>query len=149
MNPKTILLAVLLLSFALAAGAQTYGIDWHAVPGGGGASSNGQYSLTGSIGQTGAGSVASGGNYSLTGGFWSLVSVVQTVGAPVLTVTHSVNQVIISWPTPTTGWTLQQNASVAATGWVPSGFSVSATNGISSITIAAPVGNLFFRLSQP
>lgn len=149
MNPKTILLGVLLLSLALAAGAQSYGVDWHAVPGGGGASSNGQYSLTGSIGQTGTGSVVTGGNYSLTGGFWSLVSVVQTVGAPALTVTHTSNQVIISWPTPASNWTLQQNVNCAATGWVTSGFSVSATNGVSSITISAPVGNLFFRLSQP
>ena len=136
------------LAFAFAAGAQSYSIDWSAIPGGGGASSNGQYVVAGSIGQVGAGDVQTGGGYSLAGGFWSLVSVVQTPGAPVLSITQSASQAVVSWPTPTSSWTLQQTANLTA-GWVPSGYPVTATNGISSITVAAPAGNLFFRLSQP
>ena len=132
------------------AGAQSYAIDWSAIPGGGGVSTNAQYSLAGSIGQSGAGSAMAGGNYSLTGGFWSLISVVQTPGAPTLSIAHLANQVIVSWPTPGTNWTLQQNSNLAATGgWATSGYPVSATNGTSSITISAATGNLFFRLSQP
>lgn len=138
------------LPLGFRAGAQTYSVDWHTLPGGGGVSSNGQYLLAGSIGQSGAGLVSSGGNYSLTGGFWSLISVVQTAGAPALSLTHQANQVVISWPTPAAGWTLQQNSNLAVGGgWVTSGYPVSATNGTSSITISAPAGNLFFRLSQP
>jgi hypothetical protein len=151
MKRQLIWLSVLaLLAFGLDAGAQSYAIDWSAIPGGGGTSSNAPYSLVGSIGQVGAGSVMSGGNYSLTGGFWSLISVVQTSGAPILSITHSANQVVISWPTPSSSWTVQQNANLAATGgWVTSGYPVTTNNGVVSFTITGPTGNLFFRLSQP
>jgi hypothetical protein len=150
MRVKIFLVCALLLSLGFRAGAQTYAIDWHAIPGGGGVSSNGQYSLAGSIGQSGAGAVMAGGNYSLTGGFWSLISVVQTPGAPPLSITHIASQVVVSWPTPAASWTLQQNSNLAVTGgWAASGYPVSATNGTSSITIFVPAGNLFFRLSQP
>lgn len=148
---KTALVCVLVTwSLGLVAEVQNYSIDWHTIPGGGGASSNGQYSLAGTIGQVGAGSVASGGNYSLTGGFWSLISVVQTPGAPILQIALQANQVVVSWSTPATNWTLLQSSNLAVAGsWVPSGYSVFATNGTSSVTISAPTGNLFFRLSQP
>ena len=132
------------------AGAQNYSINPSVIPGGGGASSNGQYSVTGSIGQLGAGSISSGGNYSVTGGFWTLIAVVQTTNAPTLGITHSSGAVVISWATPTSSWTLQQNTNLAvASGWVTSSYPVNTTNGVSSITITSATGNLFFRLSEP
>lgn len=141
---------LVMLALGFEAGAQSYSVDWSVIPGGGGTSTNGQYSLTGSIGQAHASSVMSGGDYSLTGGFWSLISVVQTPGAPALTITHSANQVVISWPTPSSSWTLQQNSDLAAKdGWATSGYAVSTNNSVSSITITGPVENLFFRLYQP
>jgi hypothetical protein len=90
----------------------------------------------------------SGGNYSLTGGFWALISVVQTAGLPNLTITHSDNSVIISWP-GTGGYTLQQSSGLAGSSWTTSGYSITTANGTNSITIAPPTGNLFFRLAQP
>lgn len=141
---------LLLLASALVASAQNYSINPSVIPGGGGASSNAQYSVTGSIGQIGAGSISSGGSYSVTGGFWTLIAVVQTTNAPTLGITHSSGAVVISWPTPTASWTLQQNTNLAvAGGWVTSSFPVNTTNGVSSITITSATGNLFFRLAQP
>ena len=67
------------------------------------------YQVTGTIGQPDAGMAMSGGSYSVTGGFWSLISVVQTAGLPNLTITHSGNSVIVSWPN-TGSYTLQQTA---------------------------------------
>ena len=143
------LLALLFLTAGFVALAQQYAVDWHAIPGGG-TSSGGQYSLSGSIGQPAASGNLTGGNYSLIGGFWSVISVVQTAGAPLLAISKAGNQLLISWPTPASGWTLQQNSSLAnASGWSTSGYSVTTNNGVSSITITGPVGNLFFRLSQP
>jgi hypothetical protein len=91
-----------------------------------------------------------GGTYSLTGGFWSLISVVQTAGAPTLTITKSGNSVIVSWP-DMGGYTLQQNSNLAAlAGWTTSGYTISTNaNGTNSITITPPTGNLFFRLANP
>jgi hypothetical protein len=133
---------------AISVRAQNYSVDWHKISGGGGTSSNSQYAVSGTIGQPDAGGMMSGGNYSVTGGFWSLISVVQTVGAPTLTITHSGNSVKISWPYPSTGWTLQQNPSLTTASWSASGgISNDGTNNF--ITIISPTGNLFFRLSHP
>jgi hypothetical protein len=54
--------------------AQSYSMARYKVSGGGGTSANGQYSMTGTIGQHDVGTAMSGGSYSLTGGFWSLIS---------------------------------------------------------------------------
>jgi hypothetical protein len=142
--------AAMLVLAGVEAGGESYSVDWSVIAGGGGASSNGQYAVTGTIGQPEAGLTMAGGPYSLTGGFWSLISVVQTPGAPVLSIARAGNQVIVSWPTPSAGWTLQQNADLGnQTGWAASGYLVSTNNGTSSVTISGPVGNLFFRLTLP
>jgi hypothetical protein len=129
--------------------AQSYSIDWYKVAGGGGTSTGGVYSISGTIGQPDASGALTGGSYSLTGGFWSLISVVQTAGLPNLTITHSGNSVIVSWP-DTGNYTLQQNSNLAATaGWTTSGYAITTANGTNSITLTPPTGNLFFRLSNP
>jgi len=139
-------LAVLFIALKLC--AQPYSIDWYKIAGGGGASSNGQYSVNGTIGQPDASGAMSGGNYSLTGGFWSLISVVQMPGAPVLTITYSGNNVIVSWPSPATGFVLQQNDDLNTANWMASGFTVNSNSTTMSITVTAPTGNLFFRLKN-
>jgi len=145
---KTLLIIPLLLA-AAAVHAQQYSMEWYKIAGGGGTSTNGQYSVTGTIGQPDAGAAMSGGNYSLTGGFWSLISVVQTAGAPSLTITHSGNSVIVAWPV-TAGYTLQQNNNLSVpAGWGASGYTITPNNGTNSITITPPAGNLFFRLANP
>ncbi len=75
-------LTLLLCLVTPAAHAQTYAINWHKVAGGGAASTNAQYQLSGSIGQQDASPAMTGSPYSLTGGFWSLVALVQSAGAP-------------------------------------------------------------------
>ncbi len=140
---------LLLALTALSAHAQSYSIDWYKVSGGGGASTRGVYSVSGTIGQPDAGGAMTGGNYSLTGGFWSLIAVVQTAGSPTLTVSHSGSSVIVSWQ-DTGSFTLQQNSNLTATAnWTTSGYSISTSNGTSSITITAPTRSLFFRLANP
>src|SRR5450432_2922398 len=123
--------------------AQQYSIDWYKISGGGGTSSNGQYTVSGTIGQPDASGAMSGGNYSVTGGFWSLFAV-QTPGAPLLTITYSGNQAIISWPSSVTGWTLQTNKNLANGTW--GNYAGSVVN--NSATNSPPPGTLFFRLKQ-
>jgi hypothetical protein len=134
---------------AFCASGQSYSIDWYKVSGGGGTSTGGVYAVSGTTGQPDAGAAMSGGSYSVTGGFWSLISVVQTPGAPTLNVTHSGASVIVSWPYPSSGWNLQQNPSVAnAPGWQTSAFTISTNASVNSIHIGTPTGNLFFRLAK-
>ena len=143
---KIILITILLfpgISFA-----QSYSIDWSTVDGGGGTSTGGVYSVSGTIGQPDAGKMT-GGNYAIDGGFWGIVAAVQTPGSPTLTVTRSGANVIVSWPSPSLGFTLQQNASVNnAGGWSNFGGSVNSNATTLSITLPSPTGNLFFRLKQ-
>ena len=129
--------------------AQNFSIDWYKVADGGGTSTNGQYTISGTIGQSDASAPMIGGQYSFTGGFWSIIDVVQTAGLPKLTVTHSGNSVTVSWAN-TGSYTLQQNANLANTaGWAASGYAITTANGTSSISLTSPAGNLFFRLSSP
>ena len=150
MKIQAFALVLLASAFGLRAPAQSYSVDWYKISGGGGTSTGGVYSVSGTIGQPDAGGAMSGGNYSVTGGFWSLISVVQTLGAPALTVTHSGSNVIVSWPSPSTGFQLQQNSNLAAAnGWSTSGLTIADDGTNKSITISSPTGNLFFRLKNP
>jgi hypothetical protein len=85
---KIVLLSLALTALVSRSQAQTYSIDWYTIDGGGGGTSTGGvYAVSGTIGQPDAGGAMTGGNYSLTGGFWALISVVQTAGLPLLTIT--------------------------------------------------------------
>ena len=139
---------IICLMSAASALAQSYSIDWYKISGGGGTSSNGQYTVSGTIGQHDAGGPMTGGNYSLTGGFWALISVVQTPGAPTLYLNHSGNTVTVYWLV-SPGWSLQQNSDVAVpANWSASG-GVTTVNGTNYLNLTPPTGNLFFRLIKP
>ena len=151
MKTRTLALCLFAGTLCGRAAAQNYAIDWYKVSGGGGTSTNGQYTISGTIGQPEAGAAMTGGNYSLTGGFWSLVAAVQTPGAPTLAITLNpqLSTINITWPYPSSGWTLQQNAGVASpSGWQTSGYTISNNGVVNSITITAPTGSMFFRLAK-
>src|SRR5216117_3127344 len=114
---KTLITAFLLL-VTCAVHAQNFSIDWFTIDGGGGTSTGGVYTVSGTIGQPDAGKM-SGGTYTLDGGFWGIIAAVQTPGAPLLTIARtSTNTVTVSWPSPSTGFALQQNTnSVASLNW--------------------------------
>src|SRR5215469_14649884 len=97
--------------------AQSYAINWHKIAGGGGTSANGGYQLSGTIGQHDAGGPMTGGGYSLNGGFWVVISVLQTLGAPTLYISHSGDTVTVFWQA-VPGWNLQQNSDLTKlAGW--------------------------------
>ncbi|MCX6026041.1 MAG: hypothetical protein NTY23_07275 [Chloroflexi bacterium] len=58
---------------ALAQSGGGYELTWSTIDGGGGASTGGDYSLAGTIGQPDAGQMSSG-SYEVGGGFWSAFS---------------------------------------------------------------------------
>lgn len=143
------LLLVLGALFPLCGWAQSYSIQWYKIAGGGGTSTGGVYTVDATIGQPDAGGTLTGGNYSLVGGFWSLISVVVTPGAPALTIERvNATTVKVLWPYPSTGWTLQQNSALTTAGWAAS--SGVSNDGVNNyLLISPPTGNLFFRLKNP
>jgi hypothetical protein len=144
-----IFLAIILLAAVNDLRAQNYSIDWHKIAGGGGTSAGGTYSVSGTIGQPDASlQPMTGGNYSLTGGFWSLISVAQTPGAPTLYISHSGNTVTVYWQ-DVSGWSLQENGNLAApAGWSASS-GITTANGTNYLTLPNPAGNHFYRLTRP
>lgn len=148
-NPMNKIILLLTVLLPAAGFAQSYTVDWYKISSGGGTSTNGSYSVSGTIGQPDASSTMSGGNYSLTGGFWSLISVVQTAGAPTLFITHSGNSVTVYWQN-VAGWNLHQNGNLTTpvASWADSS-SPTLTNGTNYLNLVNPTGALFFRLSNP
>jgi hypothetical protein len=87
------------------------------IDGGGGTSAGGQFSLSGTIGQPDAGVTLASGQFSLTGGFWSLLSVVQTPGTPLLKIKLVEANAIVSWPVNASGFFLQETPTLSAPVW--------------------------------
>ena len=137
------------MAFCLTVSGQGYSIDWHQIAGGGGTSSNGQYTVSGTVGQHDASSAMTGGSYSLTGGFWPFYAV-QTPNAPLLNISRIGPNTLVVWWLPGVGiYNLQTNASLSSAAWVSYGDTINSVGATNSVTILPPAGNLFFRLSQP
>jgi hypothetical protein len=146
MKTKITILATVLTLRAFTASADS-SIAWFTVDGGGGTSSGGQFTVSGTIGQPDAGLLA-GGRFSLAGGFWSGISLVQTPGAPLLSIHPLGATVRISWPAPSPGFILEQ-ALTAAGQWTPVQPPYN-TNAVEiSYTVPATREMQFFRLQHP
>jgi hypothetical protein len=136
----------LLFAVCLSAQSQSYSIDWFKVSGGGGTSTGGMYAMSGTIGQPDAGTM-SGGNYTLSGGFWGMVSVVQTPGAPLLAIYPTqTNAVFLVWPSPSTGYSLQENGDVNTTNWVGVAQTPIDNGTAKSVVVSPSSGRKFYRL---
>ena len=128
--------------------AQSYSIDWFTIDGGGGTSTGGVYSVSGTIGQPDAGHM-SGGNYTLDGGFWSIIAAVQTPGSPTLRIQFTAtNTVLVAWPAPSTGFSLQQNANIGTLSWGAVTNVPAVVGSENQVIISPPTGNRFYRLSN-
>jgi hypothetical protein len=145
---KLALIVSLLLP--LAAFAQSYSVDWYKISGGGGTSSGGNYSLVGTNGQADAGK-SSGGNYTLEGGFLAGIGLVQTTGAPQLSIQLSGVNAVISWAADKgTGFNFEQANNVnSQASWGTSGATLSTNGNIISASVPANSGIKFYRLHKP
>ena len=148
-NHLKLLPVIAALLLPVAASAQNYSINWYKVSGGGAMNTTGGvYAVSGTIGQHDAGGPLTGGGYQLTGGFWALISVLQTPGAPTLYISHSGSTVTVFWE-DVSGWTLQQNNNLTMpAGWSASS-GVTTSSGTNYLNLTSPTGNLFFRLQHP
>jgi hypothetical protein len=132
------------LAGALSASAQ-FAIGWFTIDGGGGTSSGGPYTVSGTIGQPDAGRM-SGGDFTLEGGFWGAAVAIQMPEAPLLTITRSGSNVIVSWPSPSIGFALQESASLGTPNWTAVGAAPTDNGATKSVTLPASAGDKFFRL---
>ena len=147
---RSFVVSLVFLVAAITAYAQSYSIAWSTIDGGGGTSTGGVFTVSGTIGQPDAGGPMTGGNFSLTGGFWALYAV-PTPGAPTLNIVNTrTNAVIVSWPSPSTGWTLQQNTnSVSSVNWSNVVTTPTDDGTTKTVIVNPPTGNRFYRLWKP
>jgi len=147
---------------------QTYSINAYKVAGGGGASTNARFTVSGTIGQPDANGSVSGGRYAVAGGFWSVYAL-QTPGAPVLsfqpqfvvtgyTTNSGVNRrgiaytnvvpikvlaaLQFTWPSSSASATVQGNPDLAnPNGWSDYSGTLTDNGTTQSLTILPPNGN--------
>jgi hypothetical protein len=103
-----------------------------------------QVTMTEGVNTIRAYAVDNRGQFSAT----NSVSVVETPGAPALTVTRSGSSIMVSWPYPSTGYVLQQNGNLSTTNWTAAGFIITTNAASNSISLPAPTGSLLFRLRK-
>ena len=150
MNTKLFLLALLLLP-EFCAHAQAYSIKWFTVDGGGGTSTGGSFAVSATIGQPDAHpQQLAGGTFAIQSGFWPVVAL-QTSGAPSLNVTFhpQFQAVVVSWPSPSTGFVLQHTTAVNSTNWITAPQTVTDNGTNRFIVVAPPDGYRFYRLFKP
>lgn len=146
MTARIALLTIHIGLVAVVASAQSYSIDWHTIDGGGGTSAGGGFSVNGTIGQPDAGASLAGGGFSLAGGFWPAV----TPNAPMLTIRRTAtNSVVISWPSPSNDFALQQNANLNTANWTTPSETVTDNGTNKFIIVNPPTANRFYRLFKP
>jgi hypothetical protein len=124
-------------------------IAWFTLDGGGGASTGSVFRVRGTLGQPDAGKMT-GGAFALQGGFWGIVAL-QTPGAPLLTITRNSqpSTITVSWPSPSTGFNLQQNGDLKTSNWATPSETVTDNGTIKFIVVNPPSGNRFYRLFKP
>jgi hypothetical protein len=138
--------ALVLLVAIRRAGAQPFSISWWKVSGGGGTSTGAVYSVSGTIGQHDAGGPMTGNGFAVTGGFWVAL---QTPGGPPLSILlTATNTVIVYWPSPSTGFNLQQNNNLSTSNWVTPAETVNDNGNIKYIIVNPPIGNRYYRLKK-
>ena len=70
-------------------------------------------------------------------------------GAPVLTVRLTpTNTVMVSWPSPSTGWNLQQNTNLFTLTWAAPAQTVTDDGTNKFIIVSPPSGKMFYRLQK-
>ena len=141
------------LTTANGAPAQSFDGTWFAIDGGGGLIAGGSYSLEGSIGSSDAGAIT-GGSYSLTGSYWSVPAELSAGDPPRLEMVRSAAGLVLSWPFPSEGWSLEQTGelgpSAGGTVWSNTALPSPERDGSYwKVTIPAPGSRSFFRLRFP
>ena len=135
---------------ALSAGAQT-NISWQTTDGGGGTSTGGVYALEGTVGQPDGSEAMQGGAYDVQGGYWALVQLVQTEGAPLLRIASiSSVSVTLAWPVAgAAGFQLQHSGSLVDPDWTAVSGTPSVAGDEYQLTTGPLVATRYYRLQKP
>jgi hypothetical protein len=136
------------LSFASGAWAQNLSMDRHVIAGGSGTSAGGVFSVSGSIGQPAAGTAMTNGQFSVSGGFWELPTIVQTPGAPFLSLTSVGTNAVLVWSSSFPNWALEESANSLLNAWSAVSLPRSTNSGQISVIVPMNAAHSGFRLKK-
>ena len=146
-----LILVLSLVALAGTARAQSV-INWFTLDAGGGAHSSPAYLVNFTAGQDDVGpTVLASANYRITPGFWALDDLGPALGLPELSIALNGPNVILSWPSPSTAFVLEQTDSlnVLPASWSNTPGAVADNGFIKSITIPHNIAKRFYRLRRP
>ena len=146
-----LILAFSLFALTLPASAAS-AIDWFTLDAGGGTQSSANYLANFTAGQTDVGpTVLASANYRIIPGFWALEDLGPATGLPELSIALNGANVILSWPSPSTAFVLEQTDSlnVLPASWSNTPGAVSDNGFIKSITVPHNIAKRFYRLRRP
>jgi len=137
-------------SFALLASLNAwsqYALSDYTLDSGGGTCARDQYVLSGTIGQPDASEPMTGGSYSVMGGFWA--DAIVAIPRPLLSLTRSGANVIISWPATFSGYSLQTASDLKPGAlWTPVSQPAAQVGNEYRATVPIARAHQFFRLVQ-
>lgn len=140
---------LLILLAVSSAAAQPFALGKHTIGGGAGTSAAGQYSVQGTIGQPATHSVSLSGQYAVQGGFWSMAAVIQTPGAPLLSIRQVDGGYEIFWNAEASGFVLEETQSLAGSiAWQIVSQSPVQSNGQNTTALPTTAGYRFYRLRK-
>lgn len=126
-----------------------FSLDWSAVTAGSATSTGGVYTLSATVGQPVAGRIT-GGEFAVEAGFWSVIRLVQTEGAPVLAIQRTAtNTVVLSWSKTEVPWKVEEVPDASAAQWTGVGAEPQLVGDRYQLVIPLTEGNRFFRLKKP
>jgi len=134
---------------AISARAQST-IDWFTLDAAGSAVASASYIINDTLGQDDAATLTSA-NYTIIGGFWALENLGPATDFPELHISPAPSaNVLLSWPSPSPGYTLQENTNLANPGgWTDVIGPVSDDGLLKTITRPDAGTNRFYRLHKP
>lgn len=153
-QPRQTLLRTGMLVVTLAASVRSDAadsLDWFTLDAGGGIQSSASYVINFTAGQNDVGAAAStSASYRVVTGFWALENMGPDNGLPTLRIARKEENVVVSWPSPSTGFFLQQADSldVIPANWVNTPGVVSDTGFEKNISIPANAARRFYRLRR-
>jgi len=82
--------------------------------------------------------------------FGGLSRLSKRPGAPLLRIfLTSSNTVVVAWPAPSTGFSLQQNGVLGSPGWAGVTNVPTVVGSEKQVIVSPPTGNRFYRLAYP
>lgn len=138
-----------IMALARVATGQT-NLVWQTLDGGGGTSTGGVYAVSGTIGQPDTG-ISSGGSLRLSGGFWALIELVQTPGAPTLRIVrHTATSFLLTWSVKgSEGYHLQEANSLSEGDWNDVSGTPTVVGEECQVVVSPLVEKHFYRLVKP